>query len=172
MDITKLKVSKIIDMRDAIKIANFIKDENKIKSHMIEKSPEEILKSAMENWCLKLSINDEIVWFMWLYKYGKFYEAWSLCIWEKYRNKWLWTMLQKKLFEHYSDLAVFLVTNVWEVKSMTKTSNLKEIKISQIPENILKSIESWWKILSDDSVYFNKKLYLNDFFYSIIEKQN
>jgi len=159
-------------MIDAIKIANFIKDENKIKSHIIEKSPEEILISAMENWCLKLSINDEIVWFMWLYKYGNFYEAWSLCIWEKYRNKWLWTMLQKKLFENYSDLAVFLVTNVWKVKSISKTVKLKEIEIKDIPKELLETIESWWKILSDDSIYFNKKLYFNESFNSIIKKEN
>lgn len=134
---------------------------------MLEKSPWKILDSFNKNWCVKLSISDEIIWFMWLYKFWELYEAWSLCVWDKFRNLWLWTILQKLLFEKFSNLPIFLVTNVDKVQSISKSVWLHEIDISHINQNILSIIEAWWKLLSDDKIYYSKKLYTNDKFYSL-----
>ncbi len=135
---------------------------------MVEKEPNEIYDSFNENWCVKLSTNNEIIWFMWLYQYWNLYEAWSLCVWEQFRNLWLWKILQGLLLEKFTSLPIFLVTNVDKVKNISDQTWLIEMNISQISEALLSIIEDWWKLLSDDNLYFNKKLYINEKFYSLM----
>jgi len=135
---------------------------------MVEKEPNEIYYSFNENWCVKLSTNNEIIWFMWLYQYWNLYEAWSLCVWEQFRNLWLWKILQGLLLEKFTSLPIFLVTNVDKVKNISDQTWLIEMNISQISEALLSIIEDWWKLLSDDNLYFNKKLYINEKFYSLM----
>ena len=81
---------------------------------------------------------------------------------------WLWTMLQKLLLDNFVNKPIFLVTNVDKVKNISEKTKLKHVELGDIPIPILDIIESWWKLLSDDKVYFNKKLYFNEIFYSII----
>lgn len=160
-----IKISDTISSSDALSISNFIIEENKKQKHMIEKTSDEILYSAENFWCVKLSIDNEIIGFMWLYNFWEYYEAWSLCIWEEFRNLWLWTMVQQLLLDNFSHLPIFSVSNVDKVKSISKTTGLFEIQIPELPTTILEIIEDWWKILSDDSIYLSKCLFSNEVFY-------
>lgn len=168
----KIEILDFITRKEAESISKFIIEENKIESHMIEKTPEKIFLSAKKYWCVKLLKEWNIIWFMGLYNYLEYYEAWTLCIWKQFRNIWLWTMVQKILLDNFSDLPIFLVTNTQKVRNISENTWLFEIKIPELPESILETIEKWGKILSDDSVYLSKQLFSNELFYSIKIKKN
>lgn len=167
-----MKISNIITKSDAFEVSKFIKNENKKSPHMLEKTPDEIYTSANYNWWIKLTYDWKIIWFMWLYKFSNLYELWSLCIWEEFRNLWLWPITQKILMDTFIKLPIFLVTNVDKVKHISEKSWMYNINISDLPNSILLLIEEWWKLLSDDEFYFNKELFINQSFYSIINKKN
>lgn len=168
----KIEVSNIITESDSNEIFKFIKNENRFNPHMLEKSIEEIYHSANNYWWIKLSINGNIIWFMWLYKFYSLFEAGSLCLWEEHRNLWLWTIIQKILLNSFANLPIFLVTNVDKVKHISQKSWLIEVNKSDIPKYIFSIIEEWWELLKDDYVYFNEELFINSSIYSLTKFDN
>jgi len=167
----KIEILYFITTDESKAISNFIIEENKIKPHMIEKTPEDIFLSAKHYGCVKLIKEWNIIWFMWLYNYWAYYEAWSLCIWNWFRSIWLWTLAQQLLLDKFSSLPIFLVTNTQKVRKISDKTGLFETEISELSKTILETIERWWKILSDDSIYLSKQLFFNESLNSINEKE-
>jgi len=164
----KIKVSFNITKGDSEKISEFIENENKIKDHMASKTSNQIFDSFNNNWCVKFETDDnEFIWTMWLYKFWELFEAWSLCVFEDFRWNNFWYIMQKILLDKFSELNLFLVTNVWKVQKNSWNSWLIEMNINEISKKLLDNIEEWWKLLSDDKVYLNKTLYVNENFYSL-----
>lgn len=170
LDNIKIKVSYVLSYKESMIVSEFITYENKIKSHMVEKTTNEIYKCVNLYGSVKLTLWNKIVWFMWLYNYWDFYEVWSLCVWKEFRGLWLGTLLQKLLLDKYSDLPIFVVTNVDKVKNMSIKFWLKEISVWNISNNVLKSIKEWWKLLSDDFIFLNKAIFWNNKFNSLNKK--
>lgn len=134
---------------------------------MIEKSPDEIYVLFKYWSCVKLSFKEDIIWFMWLYSYGNIYEAWSLCIWKEFRNLGLGTVLQKLILEKFCEVPIFLITNVEHVKSISQHVGLLEVPRKMVTDELLAIIEQWGKLLTDDALYYNKKLYFNKLWYHL-----
>ena len=61
VDNVKIQITHSISEIDAIEISEFIKNENKIKAHMLEKTSEEIFNAANNNGCIKLSLDNNVV---------------------------------------------------------------------------------------------------------------
>lgn len=134
---------------------------------MIEKSPDEIYELFKDWSCVKLSFQEDVIWFMWLYNYGSIHEAGSLCIWKQFRNLGLWSILQKILLEKFSHVPIFLVTNVDKVRSISEATGLIETERDGVSSKVLEIIEQWWKLLRDDILYYNKTLFFNEAWYHL-----
>jgi hypothetical protein len=50
-------------------------------------------------------------------------------------------MIQKILLSKYSELPIFLVTNVLNVKKINKKTALYNMEINKLPNNIMNTIE-------------------------------
>ena len=144
-------------------ISLWIQQENKEQwYHMINKDPDTIMVECTKNGCCVVRESWKIVWFMnltlimndWII----LLEAWSLIVDKIYRWKWIWHLLEEKLFKKNSYKNIFVVTNVDKVKVINESLWNVALRREEIHEEILNIIELNWKLLYNDVVYFNKKL--------------
>lgn len=162
--INKFEFISKITTEESQNISNWIKKENKIRRHMIEKTQEELFGESL-NWnTTAFKINWEIWGFSGATRFDyngiSVYEIGSLIIWKQYRNLWLWKLLAMYHLKKFEQFPLYIVTNVDSIKHICKKNLwLKQIPKTVIPHNLLCIIGSFWDLLEDDEIYINEKLY-------------
>lgn len=151
-----------INLEESTTISNWIKEENKIHKHMIEKPPIEIMEE-INSWLWYVAkIKGEIVWIITmidiiLSNWDHIYEAWSLFISPEKRGHWLAKVLTKELFSCDSWKAIYSITEVPRVIHIYEDIlRLNIFTKSDLEIEILKKIEEVWALLPTDKIYWNQ----------------
>lgn len=158
-----------ISSDDAIKVSTWINEENKLKKHMLEKNPADLIKQINNfGWVIAQNLNDEICWFMCLNKTKlqlingiTLYERWSLIVHENFRWLWLWNLLRNKLLIENKDKWIFTVTNVpLVIQSNIKIEQhmIRPDELKKQAPGLYKVIEEEWSFLEDDIVFVNERV--------------
>lgn len=139
------------------KISKLIKEENEENwKHMIEKTPEEIHNQIINNSWVIAKNNDDIIWFISQEKVSDLNEIWSLIVDKRFRWCWLSEKLIRKIEENNRDTPSYLVSNSpYAIKNILAVSELKELERAIIEKSILSKIESVWKLLDNDKIFWN-----------------
>ncbi|MDC0506111.1 GNAT family N-acetyltransferase [Candidatus Gracilibacteria bacterium] len=166
-----LDIQGNISIDEAEIISDWIAQENiEHGPHMVEKDRAFIFESAGQYGCIKIFSrqNNSMVGFMGLYKYGDLYEAGSLFVIPEFRNSGVGNMIQANLLLRYGhDRKIFLVTSIDYARKINQKTDLVMVTREELREDILKTIESGGKMLSNDDIYANKCLLLNKNFNGI-----
>ena len=151
-----------ISLDEAKIISNWIIEENKIKKHMIEKTPEQIMQEINSWLWVVAKINSEIVWSMSMIKITLpnkkvMYEAGSLITSPEKRGHWIAKILSKEIFLQNMDKAVYSITEVkWVMHIYNDILRLNNFSKFNLNTEVLAEIESIWALLETDIIYWNK----------------
>lgn len=156
------KISQDITSDESEIVSNWIKEENKIRKHMDEKSPEQIM-NLVNSWFWYIArINWEMVWCVCLTEiilsnWQKIYEAWSLISSPYKRWFWIGKILAKEVFLD-TEKVIYSVTEVDSVKHIyEKILWLNKFPRDNIKDEILSMIEWVIPLLTTDEIYWNNK---------------
>ena len=151
-----------ISLDEAKIISNWIIEENKIKKHMIEKTPLQIMQEINSWLWVVAKINSEIVWSMSMIKITLpnkkvMYEAGSLITSPEKRGHWIAKILSKEIFLQNMDKAVYSITEVkWVMHIYNDILKLNNFSKFDLNAEVLAEIESVWALLETDIIYWNK----------------
>ncbi len=151
-----------ISLAEAKIISDWIIEENKIKKHMIEKTPLQIMQEINSWLWVVAKINSEIVWSMSMIKITLpnkkvMYEAGSLITSPEKRGHWIAKILSKEIFLQNMDKAVYSITEVkWVMHIYNDILKLNNFSKFDLDTEILAEIESVWALLETDIIYWNK----------------
>lgn len=151
-----------ISLAEAKIISDWIIEENKIKKHMIEKTPLQIMKEINSWLWVVAKINSEIVWSMSMIKITLpnkkvMYEAGSLITSPEKRGHWIAKILSKEIFLQNMDKAVYSITEVkWVMHIYNDILRLNNFSKFDLDTEVLAEIESVWALLETDIIYWNK----------------
>ena len=151
-----------ISLDEAKIISNWIIEENKIKKHMIEKTPKQIMQEINSWLWVVAKINSEIVWSMSMIKITLpnkkvMYEAGSLITSPEKRGHWIAKILSKEIFLQNMDKAVYSITEVkWVMHIYNDILRLNNFSKFDLNAEVLAEIESVWALLETDIIYWNK----------------
>lgn len=149
-------------------IESWIKEENKIHKHMVEKTAEELFEE-INNWPWYIAkMNWKVIACMCMIEIkmkdsSKIYEAWSLIVDTNLQWKWIGKHMATHLFEDNSDKPVYSITEVPKVK----TIYIKDLWLKMVTKEDLLKTEKWIEVLADieaiapllptDEIYWNQK---------------
>lgn len=151
-----------ISLAEAKIISDWIIEENKIKKHMIEKTPLQIMQEINSWLWVVAKINSEIVWSMSMIKITLpnkkvMYEAGSLITSPEKRGHWIAKILSKEIFLQNMDKAVYSITEVkWVMHIYNDILKLNNFSKFDLDTEVLAEIESVWALLETDIIYWNK----------------
>ena len=151
-----------ISLDEAKIISDWIIEENKIKKHMIEKTPLQIMQEINSWLWVVAKINSEIVWSMSMIKITLpnkkvMYEAGSLITSPEKRGHWIAKILSKEIFLQNMDKAVYSITEVkWVMHIYNDILKLNNFSKFDLNAEVLAEIESVWALLETDIIYWNK----------------
>lgn len=151
-----------ISLDEAKIISDWIIEENKIKKHMIEKTPLQIMQEINSWLWVVAKINSEIVWSMSMIKITLpnkkvMYEAGSLITSPEKRGHWIAKILSKEIFLQNMDKAVYSITEVkWVMHIYNDILKLNNFSKFDLDTEVLAEIESVWALLETDIIYWNK----------------
>lgn len=150
-----------IDMEEAKIVENRIKEENMENwKHMLEKTYNEIFEEANKFGCCSIKFEWELIWFIKVMPthldWTELFEWWSIYVDKKYRKKWIWKILAKEIMKKYKTLPLYAVTCTKAVMNINKDLWQYEYFKEDLSENVLNIIESEWKLLDSDIIYWNE----------------
>ena len=151
-----------ISLDEAKIISDWIIEENKIKKHMIEKTPLQIMQEINSWLWVVAKINSAIVWSTSMIKITLpnkkvMYEAGSLITSPEKRGHWIAKILSKEIFLQNMDKAVYSITEVkWVMHIYNDILKLNNFSKFDLNAEVLAEIESVWALLETDIIYWNK----------------
>jgi GNAT superfamily N-acetyltransferase len=145
-------------LQECTTIANGISEENKKSPHMMPVTPESLYKYSQLQTGYGIYVADILAGFIKIMPlWWDLYEWWSLFVLEKYRGQWLSNKLIQHILDTHNDKALLCVTNVAHVKAACARFGQNETKSTKMQPDILRYIESWQALLTDDHVFWNTK---------------
>lgn len=159
-----------ISLEDASLIENLIKEENKKKPHMLEKTAEQIIFNVKHySWIIAQVLSEKnIIWYMWLdktqekFKDHDIFERWSLIVTPEYRWNMLGSFLRKYLLDMNKEKCIYSVSCIPKV--IEENKKIGEISLTQeyvykVSKDLYDLIENEGKFYEDDVIFVNKTLY-------------
>jgi len=158
------KITEAISLTDCETLVQWIKEENEMHGHhMLEPDAQELWEEANAYGCCCIKHQDILIWFIKLMPVQKdgliLFERWSLFIKPWYRNQWLWKHLVATILNKQNHLPVYSVTNVPAVHHINQSLWQYQYTTTDIPQQILDTIETAGKLLDDDMIYANEILH-------------
>ncbi len=155
-----VKISLIPDLWHCQQIADMIKKENLKKQHMVEKTPEALVKELeLGIGCLAI-VDNKAVWYLWATQYTlsnwqNVYEVGSMMVHESYRKIGIAKFLAEQIFWQLADKPVYAVTEIPSVKHINYAVGLQTV-IEEVLSKELHDLIVWIAPLSEeDEIFWN-----------------
>lgn len=150
-----------INNEEAKTVEGRIREENiENGKHMLEKNHEEILEEANKFGCCLIKSNWSLIWFIKIMPlnidWKIVFERWSLFVEKKYRKQWFWEVLVREILNKYKDMPLYSITNIQAVMKINDGFWQYKYLKSDLSNDILQVIESEWKLLDNDVIYWNE----------------
>lgn len=164
-----------ISLEDAAFIEMLIKEENKNKKHMLEKTATQIqLNVSSYSWIIaKFLENPWIIWYMGLertqYKFKDIdmFERGSLIIDPAHRWIRLWSFLRTYLLEKNNEKCIYTVTNVPKV--IKENEIIWEFMLTQ--EQIKKTAAELYDVIQTEGAFYEDDVvFVNQTLFDLIHK--
>ena len=139
---------------EAQKVLDLIIEENKIKSHMLEPSVEELMQTQH---FIAAQVDDLLIGYTRLTDiwYNNIQEVGSSIVAQAFRRKHVGLKMMQELIDNSQADPVYGITNVAHVEHMFDELGLIKIWKENIDKQVLAKIEELWALLEDDVIYAN-----------------
>lgn len=145
-----------LSQSEAQKVLDLIIEENKIKSHMLEPSVEELMQTQH---FIAAQVDDLLIGYTRLTNiwYKNIQEVGSSIVAQAFRRKHVGLKMMQELIDNSQADPVYGITNVAHVEHMFDELGLIKIWKENIDKKVLEKIEELWALLDDDVIYANTK---------------
>lgn len=145
-----------LSQNEAQKVLDLIIEENKIKSHMLEPSVEELMQTQH---FIAAQVDDLLIGYTRLTDiwYNNIQEVGSSIVAQAFRRKHVGLKMMQELIDNSQADPVYGITNVAHVEHMFDELGLTKISKENIDKKVLEKIEELWALLDDDVIYANTK---------------
>ncbi len=145
-----------LSQSEAQKVLDLIIEENKIKSHMLEPSVEELMQTQH---FIAAQVDDLLIGYTRLTDiwYNNIQEVGSSIVAQAFRRKHVGLKMMQELIDNSQADPVYGITNVAHVEHMFDELGLIKIWKENIDKKVLEKIEELWALLDDDVIYANTK---------------
>lgn len=145
-----------LSQSEAQKVLDLIIEENKIKSHMLEPSVEELMQTQH---FIAAQVDDLLIGYTRLTDiwYNNIQEVGSSIVAQAFRRKHVGLKMMQELIDNSQADPVYGITNVAHVEHMFDELGLTKISKENIDKKVLEKIEELWALLDDDVIYANTK---------------
>ena len=165
MEYTKAKIFDLsqcdfhagkLSQSEAQKVLDLIIEENKIKSHMLEPSVEELMQTQH---FIAAQVDDLLIGYTRLTDiwYNNIQEVGSSIVAQAFRRKHVGLKMMQELIDNSQADPVYGITNVAHVEHMFDELGLMKVLKENIDTKVLEKIEELWALLEDDVIYANTK---------------
>ena len=145
-----------LSQSEAQKVLDLIIEENKIKSHMLEPSVEELMQTQH---FIAAQVDDLLIGYTRLTDiwYNNIQEVGSSIVAQAFRRKHVGLKMMQELIDNSQADPVYGITNVAHVEHMFDELGLMKVLKENIDTKVLEKIEELWALLDDDVIYANTK---------------
>ena len=145
-----------LSQSEAQKVLDLIIEENKIKSHMLEPSVEELMQTQH---FIAAQVDDLLIGYTRLTDiwYNNIQEVGSSIVTQAFRRKHVGLKMMQELIDNSQADPVYGITNVAHVEHMFDELGLMKVLKENIDTKVLAKIEELWALLDDDVIYANTK---------------
>ncbi len=145
-----------LSQSEAQKVLDLIIEENKIKSHMLEPSVEELMQTQH---FIAAQVDDLLIGYTRLTDiwYKNIQEVGSSIVAQAFRRKHVGLKMMQELIDNSQADPVYGITNVAHVEHMFDELGLMKVLKENIDKKVLEKIEELWALLDDDVIYANTK---------------
>lgn len=143
-----------LSQSEAQKVLDLIIEENKIKSHMLEPSVQELMQTQH---FIAAQVDDLLIGYTRLTDiwYKNIQEVGSSIVAQAFRRKHVGLKMMQELIDNSQADPVYGITNVAHVEHMFDELGLIKISKENIDKKVLAKIEELWALLDDDVIYAN-----------------
>lgn len=145
-----------LSQSEAQKVLDLIIEENKIKSHMLEPSVQELMQTQH---FIAAQVDDLLIGYTRLTDiwYNNIQEVGSSIVAQAFRRKHVGLKMMQELIDNSQADPVYGITNVAHVEHMFDELGLMKVLKENIDTKVLEKIEELWALLDDDVIYANTK---------------
>ena len=145
-----------LSQSEAQKVLDLIIEENKIKSHMLEPSVQELMQTQH---FIAAQVDDLLIGYTRLTDiwYNNIQEVGSSIVTQAFRRKHVGLKMMQELIDNSQADPVYGITNVAHVEHMFDELGLMKVLKENIDTKVLAKIEELWALLDDDVIYANTK---------------
>ncbi len=145
-----------LSQSEAQKVLDLIIEENKIKSHMLEPSVQQLMQTQH---FIAAQVDDLLIGYTRLTDiwYNNIQEVGSSIVAQAFRRKHVGLKMMQELIDNSQADPVYGITNVAHVEHMFDELGLMKVLKENIDTKVLEKIEELWALLDDDVIYANTK---------------